>query len=314
MMVSPFPTDTISVLSPRYKAVIDACRVHCARLGCIKIANTKLVPKSLYLAFLEIYSAGQTSSLSLVELGQSLVDQFGSKAIIEWINLREHSIKQVVYFGNKTDHCHPFRVRVEDSYHIVEYTQNLVSISQNDLEYTAAVLCSLIRLHPDFKLQQVIWNHPTSLSCDRYQNFFGCRVVEGSEKVGQIEIVAKLGDNQGRGDFARRIKKENHARQCRSIISNLRERYFSDECCCGNNQSNFPSKWTVKPREVSDATPRKALKDARISLALAELRVGTPIKEIAAIVGYSDVTTFTRAFTSWMGKPPAQFRKQEHIN
>lgn len=55
---------------------------------------------------------------------------------------------------------------------------------------------------------------------------------------------------------------------------------------------------------------RKLLELTRQELA-AEYLAGSniPISEIAALVGYSDQATFTRAFSSWTGRAPLRFRK-----
>jgi AraC-like DNA-binding protein len=57
--------------------------------------------------------------------------------------------------------------------------------------------------------------------------------------------------------------------------------------------------------------PAGYVERARLDRAAALLHhSGTPIKQIAAAVGYPDVTQFTRAFTRRMGTPPGRFRAQ----
>jgi AraC family L-rhamnose operon transcriptional activator RhaR len=57
--------------------------------------------------------------------------------------------------------------------------------------------------------------------------------------------------------------------------------------------------------------PAGYVEQARIDRAAALLHdPGTPIKHVAAAVGYPDVTQFTRAFTRRMGTPPGRYRAQ----
>lgn len=56
---------------------------------------------------------------------------------------------------------------------------------------------------------------------------------------------------------------------------------------------------------------RQCVREARMSLAIEELAQGTPIKQIAELTGYSDISTFTRAFSVWTGESPARYRKKQ---
>jgi AraC-like DNA-binding protein len=56
---------------------------------------------------------------------------------------------------------------------------------------------------------------------------------------------------------------------------------------------------------------RQILEQARQELALRYLaETQTPIKEVAALLGYAELQAFYRAFERWTGLPPAAYRRQ----
>jgi AraC-like DNA-binding protein len=58
-------------------------------------------------------------------------------------------------------------------------------------------------------------------------------------------------------------------------------------------------------------TYRDVLREAQTSLAQELLSESDcTIAEIAFLTGFSEQSTFTRAFKRWVGQPPAQFREQ----
>jgi len=75
----------------------------------------------------------------------------------------------------------------------------------------------------------------------------------------------------------------------------------------GLSDSHYRSKF----RKVTGVSPREYLKDRKAEKARSLLRESRlPIKEIATLVGYSDVASFHRAFTALSGCTPGRFRRE----
>ncbi len=70
--------------------------------------------------------------------------------------------------------------------------------------------------------------------------------------------------------------------------------------------------WTIQRRlEEVGLTYKEIIEETRRELALSYLRQRhLPLTEIAFLLGYSELSAFTRAFTRWMGVSPRQHRLQ----
>jgi len=70
--------------------------------------------------------------------------------------------------------------------------------------------------------------------------------------------------------------------------------------------------WTVQRRLADDGLTYKELVEAtRRDLAFMYLRQGhIPISEIAFLLGYSELSAFSRAFHRWTGAAPMAWRRQ----
>jgi AraC-like DNA-binding protein len=62
-------------------------------------------------------------------------------------------------------------------------------------------------------------------------------------------------------------------------------------------------------RDVIGLPPAEYLTRWRMELAQTYLKEGKPVKEVAQAVGYKYQPGFTKAFTSWFGVPPTEWRK-----
>ena len=57
-----------------------------------------------------------------------------------------------------------------------------------------------------------------------------------------------------------------------------------------------------------DSSYQEILKEVRLQLAKQYLKSGLTVERIAELLDYSEISTFSRAFKSWTGKSPQQYR------
>ncbi len=76
-------------------------------------------------------------------------------------------------------------------------------------------------------------------------------------------------------------------------------------------QALFIPAWTIQRRlEEAGLTYSEVVEGTRRELALSYLRQQhIPLTEIAFLLGYSELSAFSRAFTRWMGCSPSQYRR-----
>jgi AraC-like DNA-binding protein len=70
------------------------------------------------------------------------------------------------------------------------------------------------------------------------------------------------------------------------------------------------SAFAVVFKEVMQTTPASYLLDWRLSLACAQLRAGTPVKQVAMEVGFADTASLSKAFRKRMGVSPRAWLAQ----
>lgn len=71
------------------------------------------------------------------------------------------------------------------------------------------------------------------------------------------------------------------------------------------------SRWTLTRKLKDEGTTfKRLLKETRQTLATSYLRQQTEaIAEIAFLLGYSEASAFQRAFKSWVGQTPLEYRQ-----
>lgn len=155
-----------------------------------------------------------------------------------------------------------------------------------------------------------------------YERFFGCPVHFDCPATVVVFPLAMLGaklrqpdpalcallDAQARGLLGRLPRRDDFEARLRdAIAAGLREQEVSLEACA---QRLHVSTRTLQRRLTAAGTSfQDALDGARLHLAQAWLRdPRLKLAEVAQLLGYSEQSAFTRAYTRWTGQPPRTAR------
>jgi AraC-like DNA-binding protein len=154
------------------------------------------------------------------------------------------------------------------------------------------------------------------------EELFGCRVLYDQSWSGLtlpaevVDVPLKLSDPRAFQEAALICQRElDKLAASTSLTARVRRLLFE-------SANGFPSLPTaarllhLAPRTMhrrlveEGASYREVLEDVRHTLALEHLRAGRfSVKEIAYLLGYSDLANFRRAFKQWEGVPPSAFRR-----
>jgi AraC-like DNA-binding protein len=176
----------------------------------------------------------------------------------------------------------------------------------------------------DLVLDHVSFRHACRSNPDRYATHFGCPVRFGADRDAIALRPAMLGLRNRLGDAALSDFLTAHLE---TEIGSLRDdpslraallRRLTPALSNGAPQAADiarhmgMSERTLYRRLADEGlTFREVLTEAQSSLAQDLLRDGgASIAEIAFLTGFSEQSTFSRAFKRWVGQAPAQFRQQ----
>ena len=170
---------------------------------------------------------------------------------------------------------------------------------------------------------EVRFEHPSPTNCEEHRRFFGCPVLFDQECNALVFDAALLKDKLATADERlRRI-------MVRVIERTLRELPAPDEFLHKVRQlvvNNLPhgkisianvarrlgmSSRTLQRRFAeAGMTYDRLLDQTRFGLSKSYLRQPRlTVSEIAFLLGYTDISAFTRAFVRWSGLTPGQFRR-----
>ncbi|WP_299637014.1 AraC family transcriptional regulator [uncultured Ruegeria sp.] len=173
-------------------------------------------------------------------------------------------------------------------------------------------------------LAYVTFQHPCRQEPERYAEYFGCPVRFGSAhnaiamRPAMLESENRLGD-PGLSDFmTKHLDKEFNSRDDDTSLSQAIVHRLTPALSNGAPQAAHVaqemgmSERTLYRRLAEEGlTYRDVLGQAQVALARDLLRDGkASIAEIAFMTGFSEQSTFSRAFKRWVGQAPARFRQQ----
>ena len=240
--------------------------------------------------------------------------------------LRDSLVRLERYFRLVTDTA-VYRL-VEDHDQVIfifeARTEDRPALELRDECALAAVATNIKRFcGRDLRLDYVSFSHACRNDPARFEDFFGCEVRFGAalNAIGlQRDLLAlpnRLGD-KGISDFLTQHLEEEIARL--SNDSSLREEVIQR---VSNRLSNgVPQAIEIAQqmgmsertfyRRLADEgfSYRDVLRDAQSALArelLSETKCS--ISEIAFLTGFSEQSTFSRAFKRWVGEAPAKYRQ-----
>ncbi|WP_299684166.1 AraC family transcriptional regulator [uncultured Tateyamaria sp.] len=172
-------------------------------------------------------------------------------------------------------------------------------------------------------LDHVAFRHGCRSDPQRFEAFFGCKVVFGAPHNAiaitpdSLDQPNKLGD-RGISDFLtqhldREIQQLPEPRSLRdTVLDHLASRLSDGVPSASDVATRMGMSERTFYRRLSDEnlSYRDVLRDAQLSLAQDLLADSDcSIAEVAFLTGFSEQSTFSRAFKRWVGAAPAQFRQ-----
>ncbi len=173
-------------------------------------------------------------------------------------------------------------------------------------------------------LAYVTFQHACRQEPEHYAEYFGCPVRFGSAhnaiamRPAMLESENRLGD-PGLSDFmTKHLDEEFNSRDDDTSLSQAIVHRLTPALSNGAPQAAHVaqemgmSERTLYRRLAEEGlTYRDVLGQAQVALARDLLRDGkASIAEIAFMTGFSEQSTFSRAFKRWVGQAPARFRQQ----
>lgn len=176
---------------------------------------------------------------------------------------------------------------------------------------------------PTLKLDHVSFRHNCRDDPARFEAFFGCEVRFGVGRNAialrheMLDLPNRLGD-QGISDFLTQHLEEEFSRL--SNESSLKEnllRHLSPKLSNGVPQAaeiaqvmDMSERTFYRRLAREGLSYRDVLQDAQSTLARELLsETDCSIAEVAFLTGFSEQSTFSRAFKRWVGETPAKFRQ-----
>ena len=198
------------------------------------------------------------------------------------------------------------------------------------VEFYAVNLVRALREMADewFALLSVSFVHPRSEGAAALEAFFGCPVRFGAEENAIVLRRDDLARQMRSADdrlltILRRYCEEvlsRHAEQAPPVVERV-ERIIADGLSHGNvTLSRVASKLGMSTRSLTrrlaehETSFKVLVENLRRDLALRYLEGTTlGLTEIAFLLGYSEVSSFTHAFKRWTGKTPSLVRSETRI-
>lgn len=177
---------------------------------------------------------------------------------------------------------------------------------------------------PELSLRSVTFSHACRCDPDRYAAHFGCPVIFDADQNAiqldreMLDLENRLGDMAVSDFLTGHLEAKINSLTKPPSFGNTVLQHLTPSLSTGAPQATEVardmgmSERTFYRRLAEEGlTFRDVLAKAQSSLAQKLLREDTvSIAEIAFLTGFSEQSTFTRAFKRWVGTAPAQFRHQ----
>jgi AraC-like DNA-binding protein len=148
--------------------------------------------------------------------------------------------------------------------------------------------------------------------------FHGIKALKGNRRGHRIQFPAEwLNQPFDEFDFLRRsLHETEQPKPAKTIVDSITQAIRPHIGKSALTNSQIASLCNMKPRALSrlltqnQTTLTTLLNDLKRDVAIKEMEnTRCSITEIAANLGYSDPTSFARAFKNWTGKSPREYRK-----
>lgn len=220
-------------------------------------------------------------------------------------------------------------------YHLDESnTPAFLQLKAHTLEHPALELrdeCAIAAVARNIKsfgdagiaLEHVSFRHECRSAPARFEDFFGCEIRFGSDQTGIaiaprfLSLPNRLGDSAICDFLTQHLHEELSQLPDRQTLRQELSQHLSTRLSDGAPQASAVaaqmgmSERTFYRRLADEGTSyREVLREAQLSLAQELLTDGTcSIAQVAFLTGFSEQSTFSRAFKRWVGAAPAQFRQ-----
>lgn len=175
----------------------------------------------------------------------------------------------------------------------------------------------------DIKLDHVAFKHDCRSDPAPFEAFFGCKVLFGANHSAiaitpeTLDQPNKLGDRGISDFFTQHLDNEiqrlpDLASLKDEVLSHLASRLSDGVPQASDVATRMGMSERTFYRRLADEnlSYRDVLRDAQLSLAQDLLTDSKcSIAEVAFLTGFSEQSTFSRAFKRWVGEAPAQFRQ-----
>lgn len=221
--------------------------------------------------------------------------------------------------------------KLTDGRALVEYAilDGAIQARQQDAELSIAMLLNLFRhcLGSRWLPISVHFMHPRPPGHTRHEELLGARPLFGQTcnriifrqvdldcdmprkdrdlmRLLEFQLEKQLADTRGYNDIVQRAR---HELAIALENGNCDIAMVSRRC-------GIPP-WTLKRRlKQRGLTFQDLLTSTRLGLAKHQLARGTPVTNIAADLGYSQVSAFSRAFRQWTGVSPREYQRREGLD
>lgn len=190
------------------------------------------------------------------------------------------------------------------------------------MEFALAITCAEMRRHfaPDWNPTMVQFRHAAPIALGVHQRYFGPELMFEQDRNAIYMDAATLRQarlpNQGEPRAAAKlIVRELSGRQAPDLAVQvegaIRSANFTDCSVKNIAEAIGISQRTLQRRLAAQATSITIIKDTvRADLALKYVRQSTlQLGQISEILGYSELSAFTRAFKHWHGRSASALRR-----
>ena len=194
------------------------------------------------------------------------------------------------------------------------------------VEYGAAGIITALRqlTKMEIRLQKVAFRHPRNSNLQEINRFFGCDVqFGGAENITQFKTADLQLPLITADDELLKVLQdycEETLEQFKYVPTSILfrvEHIIADRLAAREakleivaNEMGMSSRTLSRRLADEGTTFTDAVENLRFALAKTYLKdSGLPMIEIAFLLGYSDVSTFSYSFKKWNGTSPSEFRK-----
>ena len=213
----------------------------------------------------------------------------------------------------------------DDSFFYVQLNAHIPASNEafrEDMQLSATVKFCRTIAGNDFNPARVCFRQKQPENCAYYYELFRCPIEFGADETTFVlrreDADRRLtGSNDELARLNEHIVIKYLAHNAREDIVNRTKTAILDELCNGGvTEKSIASELHMTPRNLHrklqkhDTSFKQILTEVRKDLALQYIQDRSKtLTEISFLLGFSEVSSFSRAFKGWTGKPPSEARQ-----